>query len=104
MGLNKSAMSSNDELRQLTDKYLRSELNTERLSPIQWEGIMRAVENIVGEGFVPKKDVEAIKENVLRFFYFEAELGFCTIKYNERIKWYFNQYGHEIFNIKKNEE
>jgi hypothetical protein len=44
---------------------------------------------------------EFIKKAVIRFFYTEVDLNFCTREYRDRVEWYFNTYQHEIFKLPK---
>ena len=56
-------MTTSDKLREISDRHLRSELNTERLTPLQWEGIMRTIENVISEDYVEKaKYDEAVRQ------------------------------------------
>ena len=44
-----------------------------------------------------------IQEKLISFFEREHQLGFCTKKYYERVKWYFETYEDELFGLSKEE-
>ena len=64
---------------------------------------------LISEHYVAKEEVdkmvsersEFIKKAVIRFFYTEVDLNFCTREYRDRVEWYFNTYQHEIFKLPK---
>lgn len=46
---------------------------------------------------IPAGAEDRILCNLIRFFEMERDLKFCTPKYFERVKWYFETYKHELF-------
>jgi hypothetical protein len=77
--------------------------------PITMQSYVSDLTALISEHYVAKEEVdkmveersEFIKKAVIRFFYTEVDLNFCTREYRDRVEWYFNTYQHEIFKLPK---
>ena len=76
-------MTTSDKLREIADRHLRSELNTERLTPLQWEGIMRTIENVISEHYVSKEEHEKLATATNGLLLTNKEL---RAKYDEAVR------------------
>ena len=101
-------MTTSDKLREIAELYLRDEIKVDKLSPIQYEGIMRAFENVISEHYYTREFLLWFHDNVQIESQEETFLVYNDIRFytlNEvREFWQRVQEKKEYVKRKKNEQ